>query len=142
MLHKICFQSIQIQPLDVLFHILWATCKSSTTFDISPKLLIVYLLTLPFSMDMSWAVIMLQPGQTHLTQRKMIRRGIGPQRVESYDTSIEAEIGKLMVDLASHQGDPNLTVRQYVRVSFTIHPLCYHFPVSIAMNWYIMIIIL
>jgi cytochrome P450 len=71
-------------------------------------------------MDTTWTVFMMQSGQVHLTQRKMIRNGIGPQRVGSYDFVIEAEAAKLMMELQTYEGDPNLTIRQYVPFSFSI----------------------
>lgn len=54
----------------------------------------------------------MEPSISHSNQRKMIRRGIGPQRIKSYDPSIESEVAKLMTVLEMVQGDPNLTLRE------------------------------
>jgi cytochrome P450 len=47
-------------------------------------------------MSFKWSTAFIQPGPSHSNQRKMLRRGIGPQSVGSYDPSIEVEVAKLM----------------------------------------------
>lgn len=64
------------------------------------------------SMKTAWATSFIQPGHRHSQQRKMIRRGIGPQRVGSYDSSIETEVAKLMVELEMLEGSPVSTVNR------------------------------
>jgi cytochrome P450 len=62
-------------------------------------------------MAFGWGTPFLQPGPHHSNQRKMLRRGIGPQRVGSYDPIIESEIAKLMTELERFQGNPNLNLQ-------------------------------
>ncbi|PVF97331.1 cytochrome P450 [Serendipita vermifera] len=55
-------------------------------------------------MSFKWSTSFIQPGPSHSNQRKMLRRGIGPQRVGSYDPSIEFEVAKLMANLETFEG--------------------------------------
>ncbi|PVF92957.1 cytochrome P450 [Serendipita vermifera] len=59
-------------------------------------------------MGTGWSVSLLQPGHHHTNQRKMLRRGIGPQRIGSYDSWIESSVAKLMPELENFQGNPKL----------------------------------
>ncbi|PVF97328.1 cytochrome P450 [Serendipita vermifera] len=61
-------------------------------------------------MDFKWNVAFIQPGTNHSTQRKMLRRGVGPQRVASYDPAIESETVRLMEELETFQGNPTVTI--------------------------------
>ncbi|KIM28300.1 hypothetical protein M408DRAFT_329411 [Serendipita vermifera MAFF 305830] len=58
-------------------------------------------------MGTQWSTAAIQPGLHHSTQRKMLRRGIGPQRVGSHDHIIEKNVAKLMLTLQKSQGDPH-----------------------------------
>ncbi|KIM28311.1 hypothetical protein M408DRAFT_329417 [Serendipita vermifera MAFF 305830] len=58
-------------------------------------------------MGFQWDLAFIQPGPNHSNQRKMLRRGIGPQRVGSHDQTIEKNVTKLMMSLSSSQGDPH-----------------------------------
>ncbi|PVF97330.1 cytochrome P450 [Serendipita vermifera] len=62
-------------------------------------------------MKFGWSTAFIQPGPSHSNQRKMLRRGIGPQRVGSYDPTIESEVAKFMQELVSFEGHPYLTVQ-------------------------------
>jgi cytochrome P450 len=68
-------------------------------------------------MGWKWLTTLLQPGPNHLSQRKMLRRAIGPQRVGSHDPLIESDVAKLMNVLSTFQGNPSDTVQQYVLTS-------------------------
>ncbi|KIM28303.1 hypothetical protein M408DRAFT_23708 [Serendipita vermifera MAFF 305830] len=54
------------------------------------------------------------PGSLHSERRKMLRRGIGPQRVGSHDYVVEKHVNRLIVKLQSVQGDPNPVVSRAV----------------------------
>ncbi|KIM19583.1 hypothetical protein M408DRAFT_31100 [Serendipita vermifera MAFF 305830] len=58
-------------------------------------------------MGIHWSTAVIQPGLPHSAQRKMLRRGIGPQRVGSHDPIIEKNVAKLMLTLQNFQGDPH-----------------------------------
>ncbi|KIM28309.1 hypothetical protein M408DRAFT_23713 [Serendipita vermifera MAFF 305830] len=62
-------------------------------------------------MGFQWAFTFLQPGFRHSTQRKMLRRGIGPQRVGSHDQTIEKNVTKLMISLSASQGNPRHLIK-------------------------------
>jgi cytochrome P450 len=67
---------------------------------------------------MKWALAHIQPGP-HLTeQRKMLRRGIGPQRVGSHDEKIEKHTARLMVALNNFKGSPHELIRRSVLIFF------------------------
>lgn len=57
-------------------------------------------------MGIQWSTVVIQPGPHHSNQRKMLRRGIGPQRVGSHDSIIEKNASKLMIELQKFKGDP------------------------------------
>ncbi|KIM28319.1 hypothetical protein M408DRAFT_69838 [Serendipita vermifera MAFF 305830] len=58
-------------------------------------------------MGNQWSPAFIQPGPDHSNQRKMLRRGLGPQRVGSHDQTIEKNVTQLMLSLRSSQGDPH-----------------------------------
>ncbi|PVF93588.1 cytochrome P450 [Serendipita vermifera] len=62
-------------------------------------------------MGWHWALTFNQATARHANQRKMLRQGIGPQRVGSHDTLIESEIAKLMPELETFKGNPNTTIQ-------------------------------
>ncbi|KIM28308.1 hypothetical protein M408DRAFT_23712 [Serendipita vermifera MAFF 305830] len=61
-------------------------------------------------MGINWSTSSIQPGPLHSERRKMLRRGIGPQRVGLHDPIIEKGINKLMVTLQNFRGDPHSTI--------------------------------
>ncbi|PVF97212.1 cytochrome P450 [Serendipita vermifera] len=65
-------------------------------------------------MGWNWLTTLLQPGPSHLNQRKMLRRAIGPQRVGTHDTLIESDVTKLMTVLGTFQGNPSDTVQHWI----------------------------
>jgi cytochrome P450 len=66
-------------------------------------------------MKLGWSPAFVQPGPNHSNQRKMLRRAIGPQRVASYDPTMEFEVAKFMLELGTFQGHPFLTLQLYVQ---------------------------
>ncbi|PVF92956.1 cytochrome P450 [Serendipita vermifera] len=60
-------------------------------------------------MTIDWSIPVLQPGAPLANQRKMLRRGIGPQRIGSYDHLVESSVAKLMAELETFQGNPKFT---------------------------------
>jgi hypothetical protein len=67
-------------------------------------------------MGAGWSAPFIQPGLHHSNQRKMLRRGIGPQRIGTYDSLIESAIAKLMATLETFEGNPNLVFQRYVEI--------------------------
>ncbi|KIM28312.1 hypothetical protein M408DRAFT_329418 [Serendipita vermifera MAFF 305830] len=65
-------------------------------------------------MRIKWLTSLIQPGLHHSNQRKMLRRGIGPQRVGSHDSIIESNASKLMITLQNFNGDPRSLILQAV----------------------------
>ncbi|PVF97215.1 cytochrome P450 [Serendipita vermifera] len=62
-------------------------------------------------MGWEWIITFLSLGVNHSNQRKMIRRGLGPQRVGCYDANIESAVEKLMTVLDTFQGNPSQTIK-------------------------------
>jgi hypothetical protein len=65
-------------------------------------------------MGMKWALAHVQPGPYFSEQRKLLRRGIGPQRVGSHDEKIEKHATHLMVALNSFEGSPHELIQRSV----------------------------
>jgi hypothetical protein len=65
-------------------------------------------------MELFWNTSLIQPTFSHSNQRKMLRRGIGPQRVGSHDPLIESEVARSMSELVTHVGNPALNIHQCV----------------------------
>ncbi|KIM28343.1 hypothetical protein M408DRAFT_329443 [Serendipita vermifera MAFF 305830] len=65
-------------------------------------------------MKWQWSTAFIQPGPSHSNQRKMLRRGIGPQRVGSHTPNIEKNTGKLMLTLHSLEGNPHSEIMRNV----------------------------
>jgi cytochrome P450 len=70
-----------------------------------------------------------QPTSHHANQRKMFRRGLGPQRIASHDDLIASEVAKLTQDLQTFQGNPipiiqrcDILQRPDVLPSYEYHP--------------------
>ncbi|PVG04930.1 cytochrome P450 [Serendipita vermifera] len=61
-----------------------------------------------------WMLAFVQPNSHHANQRKMFRRGIGPQKINSHDELIESEVEKLMPVLQTFQGNPLPAVQHAV----------------------------
>lgn len=57
-------------------------------------------------MGWGWDLVFLQPGPSHSSQRKILRRAVGPQSVGSHDPVIEATVMKFMNELNTFQGCP------------------------------------
>jgi len=57
-------------------------------------------------MATEWLLPFHQPGYHHSQQRKMLRRGIGPQRIGSHNDKIEQSATKLMLELSKFEGNP------------------------------------
>jgi hypothetical protein len=58
----------------------------------------------------------LQPGPHLIEQRKMLRRGIGPQRVGSHSENVEKNTTKLMLELSQFEGNPRELIKRYLPV--------------------------
>jgi hypothetical protein len=71
-------------------------------------------------MGWHWALTFSQATSQHANQRKMLRRGIGPQRIGSHNALIESEIAKFMLELETFQGDPFQAVQRYARSDLSI----------------------
>src|SRR5271163_2181830 len=65
-------------------------------------------------MGMGWVLAHIQPGPHFSEQRKMLRRGIGPQRVGSHDEIIEKHATRLMVALNNFEGSPHELIQRSV----------------------------
>ncbi|KIM28310.1 hypothetical protein M408DRAFT_308234 [Serendipita vermifera MAFF 305830] len=63
-------------------------------------------------MGLHWITPLIQPGTHHSNQRKMLRRGMGPQRVASHDSKIEKNTRNLIITLQNFQGDPRHLILQ------------------------------
>ncbi|PVF92959.1 cytochrome P450 [Serendipita vermifera] len=74
--------------------------------------LVSYLLT--DLMNLGWTTTLIQPGFHHSNQRKMMRRAIGPQRIETYNSSIELAVAELMVELETFRGNPKRSIYRTV----------------------------
>ncbi|PVF97364.1 cytochrome P450 [Serendipita vermifera] len=61
-----------------------------------------------------WLLSLVQPGSSHSAQRKMLRKGIGPQRVGSHDHIIDSEVGNMVAMWEGFQGTPIEAVHKYV----------------------------
>lgn len=62
----------------------------------------------------NWALVIRQADSTHQLIRKMLRRGIGPQRVASHDPLVERTTNQLLVDLKGFHGNPKRLVFESV----------------------------
>jgi hypothetical protein len=69
-------------------------------------------------MGWSWVLSLAQPGPTHATQRRMVRKAIGPQRVGSHDPLVESEISKLLKSLTKFQGNLIEMIQRYEMCCF------------------------
>ena len=65
-------------------------------------------------MGLDWILAFLQPGHPLSEQRKMLRRGIGPQRIGSHSDKIEQNTAKLMLELGSFEGNPRPLIMRLV----------------------------
>ncbi|PVF92945.1 cytochrome P450 [Serendipita vermifera] len=62
-------------------------------------------------MGWGWDIAFIQPGPNHSSQRKMLRKSIGPQRISSHNNLIEVEIARLMTALLPFKGNPARTIQ-------------------------------
>jgi cytochrome P450 len=67
-------------------------------------------------MGWDWSVGFRQADETHQTIRKMLRTGIGPQRVGSHDPLIERTAVKWLLTIQDLKGDPVKEISQYVEI--------------------------
>lgn len=58
-------------------------------------------------MGWQWSLAFIDPGPSHSNQRKMLRKGIGPQRIGSHNHLIEGITAKSMLTLHDAKGDPH-----------------------------------
>ncbi|PVF93570.1 cytochrome P450 [Serendipita vermifera] len=65
-------------------------------------------------MGWGWDLAYLQPGHHFSTQRKMLRRSLGPQQVSGHDPRVESEVVKLMTKLNTFQGHPGDTILNFI----------------------------
>lgn len=65
-------------------------------------------------MGLQWTTTFLQPGLHHSAQRKMLRRGIGPQRVGSHNPNVERNAVEMVLSLQSFEGNPHPLVLRYI----------------------------
>jgi hypothetical protein len=63
---------------------------------------------------------MRQPDFSHQHIRKMLRRGIGPQRVSNHDPLVEKSTRQLLLESQGLRGNPADTIIQYVSYLRTI----------------------
>lgn len=56
-------------------------------------------------MGWQWSLAFMDAVPTHANQRKMLRRGIGPQRIGSHNHIFEKVAAKLMLELHNLKGD-------------------------------------
>ena len=65
-------------------------------------------------MGLDWTLAFRQPGHRLSEQRKMLRRGIGQQRVGSHNGKIERNTTKLMLELSGFEGNPHSLISKSV----------------------------
>jgi len=65
-------------------------------------------------MGLEWTLAFRQPDSHVWEQRKMLRRGIGPQRVGSHGEKIERNTTKLMLELDTFEGNPRSLISKSV----------------------------
>jgi cytochrome P450 len=88
-------------------------------------------------MGWGWILSFLQPGPSHTNQRKMLRRAIGSQTIESHNNIIDVTVQKFVLELSTFQGNPNNTIQRYVVHFVSIYVILrycflYGLPVPLA----------
>jgi hypothetical protein len=73
-------------------------------------------------MGWHWRLAFMEPGPSHFSQKRMIRRGIGSQRLGDHTAVIEKNATKLMLELRNFKGDPHSPVLKCVDLSQHHHP--------------------
>jgi cytochrome P450 len=68
-------------------------------------------------MGWPWSLAFIDPGPSHSNQRKMLRRGIGPQRLGDHNPIVERTTAKLMSELRNFTGDPQSLLLKCVDLS-------------------------
>lgn len=82
-------------------------------------------------MGWEWSLPVMDPGPTLLEQRKLLRRGIGPQRIASHNPLIEKATAEMMVKLKTFEGNPAIIVKALVRINLILMRLRYvYIPVQ------------
>jgi hypothetical protein len=72
-------------------------------------------------MGWEWSLAFMDPCPTLLEQRKLLRRGIGPQRIASHNPLIEKGTAEMMVKLKAFEGDPVIIVKASVQVNLILY---------------------
>jgi hypothetical protein len=72
-------------------------------------------------MGWEWNLAFMDPDPPVLEQRKLLRRGIGPQRIASHNPLIEKAAAEMMVKLKMFEGDPAIIVKESVQVNPIIY---------------------
>jgi hypothetical protein len=72
-------------------------------------------------MGFEWSLAFMNPGHTLLEQRKLLRRGIGPQRIANHNPLIEKATAEMMVKLKAFEGDPAIIVKVLVHVDLILY---------------------
>jgi cytochrome P450 len=72
-------------------------------------------------MGWEWSLAFMNPGPTLLEHRKLLRRGIGPQRISSHNPLIERATAEMMVKLKAFEGDPAIIVKVLVQVDLILY---------------------
>jgi hypothetical protein len=65
-------------------------------------------------MEWNWFPTLRQPDKTHQDVRKMLNRGIGPQKLGSHHELFETCTKEFLLNLNTIQGDPVPSVTEYV----------------------------
>jgi hypothetical protein len=78
-------------------------------------------------MDWGWSSFFMEADSHHLKQRKMMRRGTGPQGIGRYNHLFESEVTRVAMDLQTVQGSPlgriqesvnahSLSIRNFINI--------------------------
>jgi cytochrome P450 len=57
-------------------------------------------------MSFGWLIAFLEPGPHHTERKKMVRKGLGPQRIGAHEEKVESNADKLMLTFNDFRGDP------------------------------------
>jgi hypothetical protein len=63
-------------------------------------------------MGWGWSIVLRNVDSAHLVMKRMLRRGIGPQRISSHDILFDQASNELLLTLPGMQGDPFSIVQQ------------------------------
>jgi hypothetical protein len=65
-------------------------------------------------MDWGWSSFFMEPDSHHLKQRRMMRRGVGPQGTSRCNHLFELEVTRAAIDLQTVQGSPMGRIQESV----------------------------